>query len=273
MKRQLAISIGLTVVLSISVNAQTPTHLPDVVSAAMPTYPEMAYQARIEGEVKLRVVIAEGKPQKVEIISGQPMLAHAARANLLTWRFAKRTSADFQIIFGFKLEPGDDRTLRQSIHAKLPKEIWVTAYVFSPPIAEFEELDLSEPLKVFLLECMVDSKIVPCKKFNVVLFSSELRVRPNRFKLPNAEGFYVPKEMRGLGEFGVLIRFEGTSFSIPTIHKSFLKGKWKLSITRAPFPEVFYPRIENADCVGVIHFAWSEPERMASAICTKATAE
>ena len=54
-----------------------------------PVYPPMAREAGIEGTVLLRVLISkEGKPLKIIVLSGNPMLAEAARNAALTAQFS-----------------------------------------------------------------------------------------------------------------------------------------------------------------------------------------
>jgi TonB family protein len=61
---------------------------PFLKSAAMPFYPPLARQARIEGEVRLRFHINEqGSTEKIDVLSGHPMLKHAAVENIGTWKF------------------------------------------------------------------------------------------------------------------------------------------------------------------------------------------
>lgn len=54
-----------------------------------PTYPPLASQARIEGVVKLALTLdPNGKVVRADVQSGNPVLARAAQANALLWRFA-----------------------------------------------------------------------------------------------------------------------------------------------------------------------------------------
>ncbi len=55
-----------------------------------PTYPALASQARIEGVVVLRLTLgASGKVLRAAPLSGDPVLARAARDNAATWRFTQ----------------------------------------------------------------------------------------------------------------------------------------------------------------------------------------
>ncbi len=59
-----------------------------VVSMVKPTYPPLARQAHVSGDVSLRVVIdRKGHPKKVTVLSGHPLLAKSAADAVMQWRF------------------------------------------------------------------------------------------------------------------------------------------------------------------------------------------
>jgi protein TonB len=59
-----------------------------IVSTAMPVYPVLAKRGRIEGTVKLQAVIdKDGKVDKVETLSGHPILEQAAVEAVRKWRY------------------------------------------------------------------------------------------------------------------------------------------------------------------------------------------
>lgn len=72
-------------------------------------YPPLAAQARIEGEVSLSCILTDnGRVQKVEVLSGQPLLARTARDNASNWRFkpstiSRGTPHAFTLIYRFRL--------------------------------------------------------------------------------------------------------------------------------------------------------------------------
>jgi TonB family protein len=80
------ISIPLLLLLSVSLfAADTEPHFR---SAAMPFYPPLARQARIEGKVSLRFTVDEkGETTDIEAISGHELLREAAIENLQSWKF------------------------------------------------------------------------------------------------------------------------------------------------------------------------------------------
>jgi protein TonB len=53
-----------------------------------PIYPLIARQARVEGTVQLRAIIArDGSVEHLEVLSGHPLLVHAASEAVRQWRF------------------------------------------------------------------------------------------------------------------------------------------------------------------------------------------
>ena len=59
-----------------------------LVSQVSPQYPSLARQARIQGTVKLSVVISkDGSIQKLEVMSGHPLLVPSALAAVKQWRY------------------------------------------------------------------------------------------------------------------------------------------------------------------------------------------
>ncbi|HWQ03568.1 MAG TPA: energy transducer TonB, partial [Candidatus Nitrosotenuis sp.] len=53
-----------------------------------PRYPRLAVQIRLEGVVELHAIIArDGTVKLLEVLSGHPILAQAAREAILQWRY------------------------------------------------------------------------------------------------------------------------------------------------------------------------------------------
>jgi TonB family protein len=83
----------LFAVVSVCVAAQTE---PVLKSANIPPYPPLARQARIEGVVKVTIVLPThaDAPESVAAMSGYPMLNDAAVDNVKTWRFENPYAVD-----------------------------------------------------------------------------------------------------------------------------------------------------------------------------------
>ena len=80
------ISVPLLLLLSVSLFAADPE--PHFKSAAMPFYPPLARQARVEGQVSLRFTVDEkGATVDIEVMSGHKLLREAAIENLQSWKF------------------------------------------------------------------------------------------------------------------------------------------------------------------------------------------
>lgn len=59
-----------------------------LVKNTRPIYPVLARRARIEGTVKLQAVISkEGSVESIEVVSGHPVLAQAAKDAVKQWRY------------------------------------------------------------------------------------------------------------------------------------------------------------------------------------------
>lgn len=81
-----------------------------VISKTHPEYPALARQLKIEGKVELEAVIAEsGQVEKVNIVSGNPILTKPAADALKRWKFkpflvdGKPARVLAPITMGFKL--------------------------------------------------------------------------------------------------------------------------------------------------------------------------
>ena len=66
-----------------------------VLSRVQPDYPPIARQLRVEGIVELEAVVASsGTVEKVNIVSGNPMLTRPAADAVKKWKFKPFTEAD-----------------------------------------------------------------------------------------------------------------------------------------------------------------------------------
>ncbi|MCL6545735.1 MAG: energy transducer TonB [Bryobacteraceae bacterium] len=76
----------------------------------VPEYPAMARQMRLSGRVELEATIdTEGNVEKVQVVSGNPLLSSAAVTALKKWKFnpvmeeGKPVRATASVVFDFKL--------------------------------------------------------------------------------------------------------------------------------------------------------------------------
>lgn len=83
------------------------TVLPEVVEHSQVIYPQLARQARIQGDVRVRFTTNGESVKEAETVSGNPLLAKATEENVRTWRFIPHTPATFYATFCYKLMTAD----------------------------------------------------------------------------------------------------------------------------------------------------------------------
>jgi hypothetical protein len=77
---------------------------PVVKSGAMPLYPLLARQARLEGTVRLEVTTDGVSITKVAASGAHKLLMDAAEENIRTWLFYRHPPQTFIILFVYKLD-------------------------------------------------------------------------------------------------------------------------------------------------------------------------
>jgi TonB family protein len=77
--------------------------LPEVTEHAAINYPALARQARIQGQVRLRVTTNGHVVTDVAIAEGHPLLAQSAEQNVRTWKFVDHFPATFEVTFDFRI--------------------------------------------------------------------------------------------------------------------------------------------------------------------------
>jgi TonB family protein len=272
-RRWLAAILGLCAASSFGQVEQTPQKLPVVRSGEMPFYPPLPNMARIQGEVRLRVTTDGSGVASVAVESGQPMLAKAAQDNVRTWKFEPHEPTSFSTLFAYHLlaEPKcmPNKSSNGEIRLDLPALVEITANARGACYDPNDELDLSEPLRVFLTGCEVDGSPTPCESFTIRLYSGSITVTPTRFKESKREGFVVPREFRNLKTYSVSIETGKESFRLGNEDIGFLKGKWRVGIDHAPFKEgnPALPLPATVSCVGFVSFEWGEPGVTSYARC------
>lgn len=104
MVRGLVGLLSFVLAASFAIVAQTE---PTLTSAALPSYPPLACQARVQGLVKVRFTLpAHSKePTNVEVLSGNPLLKGTTLENVKTWRFDNPYAVDrsYETTFEYRL--------------------------------------------------------------------------------------------------------------------------------------------------------------------------
>jgi len=132
---------GVLLTLGLGANMSIAQHakrlMPTLASASVPLYPRVIRAARIQGDVVLRVSTDGQRISAVEVESGPPMLADAARDNVKTWQFEPHTPTSFEITFHYKLlvptkcdsECNCDSDEKESVQLQLPTNVDVSAKI------------------------------------------------------------------------------------------------------------------------------------------------
>ena len=116
---------------------QAKTVMPTVSNASVPLYPRAIRAARIQGDVVLRVLTDGQRVSAVEVESGPPMLAEAAKDNVKTWQFEPHTPTSLEVTFHYKLllptkcdsECNCDSEEKESVLLQLPTIVDVNAKI------------------------------------------------------------------------------------------------------------------------------------------------
>jgi TonB family protein len=92
-------------------------------------YPRLAWQARIEGEVRVRVHVgADGKVASAVSNSGHKLLRQAAEENVRKWIFSPKCERDIEVLYQFRLEaPEVDLRPVTRVTFDLPDRVLVVA--------------------------------------------------------------------------------------------------------------------------------------------------
>jgi len=98
----LILSVLLVIVPRVLAQKSAET-LPKVLEHSEPIYPPLARQARIQGEVIVKVTTDGESVREALAETGHPLLRKAAEDNVKTWRFSSHTPATFNVTFRYKL--------------------------------------------------------------------------------------------------------------------------------------------------------------------------
>ncbi len=89
-----------------------------------PIYPPLARQARISGDVRIRVTTDGLAVTGTSVIEGHAMLKTAAEENLRSWKFAPHEATSFVVTFRYKFS-GEEKCefLPPVVTLHLPQEV------------------------------------------------------------------------------------------------------------------------------------------------------
>jgi hypothetical protein len=76
--------------------------VPEISQHSQPSYPSLAWEAQVEGQVRMRVSADNYCVAKITTQSGDPLLAEAAEANVRTWLFDSHSPGTFDLTFNYR---------------------------------------------------------------------------------------------------------------------------------------------------------------------------
>jgi len=103
------VTLALLLCLPLGYSAQqkAASPLPQVVQHADPTYPPLARQTRISGDVHIEITTDGESVISAAAIDGHPILRPSAEENVRTWKFAHHSPSTFFVTFRYVLGMGN----------------------------------------------------------------------------------------------------------------------------------------------------------------------
>jgi hypothetical protein len=86
---------------------ETPEVLPKLVQHAQPVYPQLARQARVQGDVIVQITTDGESVIEAKAESGPELLRKAAEDCAISWKFAAHMAGTFHVTFRYKLGDGN----------------------------------------------------------------------------------------------------------------------------------------------------------------------
>jgi hypothetical protein len=110
---------------------------PRVTHFQAPSYPEMAWQAKVHGKVVLKILVhKDGRFGFTDTVAGPPALVSAAKENLCSWTFASNQSEDplpLTVEYEYRIDKSKaSAQLSTEVTYDLPNHVTVVAPEYSP---------------------------------------------------------------------------------------------------------------------------------------------
>jgi hypothetical protein len=125
----------LLVVVPKALPQESTKALPKVLQHVEPIYPLLARQARIQGEVVVKVTTDGESVSEAIAQTGHPVLRKAAEDNAKTWKFASHTPSIFNVTFRYKL-------MESGVEVEFLESPTVVEILASPPEMSIYYADL-----------------------------------------------------------------------------------------------------------------------------------
>jgi hypothetical protein len=114
----------LTLGIPAAMAQQSNGTMPMIVGAALPLYPPLARNIRVEGMVHVRITTDGMNVVTAKALDGHPLLAAAAEENARTWQFANDVGTSFTMTYRYRMDPNMHPDY-PNVRFLLPKEVEV----------------------------------------------------------------------------------------------------------------------------------------------------
>src|SRR5258708_10576470 len=111
---------------------------PRVTHFQAPSYPEMAWQAKVHGKVVLKILVhKDGRFGFTDTVAGPPALVSAAKENLCSWTFASNQSEDplpLTVAYEYRIDTSKaSAQLSTEVTYDFPNHVPAVPPDYSPP--------------------------------------------------------------------------------------------------------------------------------------------
>ena len=155
--RPMAAIAASAVCLLVSEAQNLTAALPTVVAMDVPTYPDAARVAHLEGSVHLRVTTDGNHVIAIDAEDGPQLLAVAAERNVRSWHLSPHRGVTFTVTYHYAIAPPPQGDLRPpAVTLRMPIQVDVTAAPYQESVQPPTKEKVSGRVpQVFLFNCPV----------------------------------------------------------------------------------------------------------------------
>ncbi len=224
-------TIGLSALISPAQQVIEP--LPEVTSAAVPSYPPIARAARVSGVVHLHLATDGKRVSAISDQTGPAMLIPSAEAYVRTWTFAEHTPITFDVTFRYKVQEKSEcetgiKLIPASLH--LPTEVEIITAPYCDSVRFFRNKKILAGQHAYAVELHIIYNGREVENPSEIVFTN--RIQKNTFQsvpLPVKDGILlVPEAMASGSEIEIQARIGQNQIDIPGISPSALDESWRV---------------------------------------------
>jgi hypothetical protein len=209
--------------------------LPEVTSAAVPSYPPIARAARVYGVVHLHLTTDGKRVSAISAQTGPAMLIPSAEAYVRTWTFAEHTPTMFDVTFRYNFqEKSECETGMKLIPANLhlPTEVEIITAPYCDSVRFFRNKKILAEQHAYAVELHIIYNGREVESPSEVVVTN--RIEKNKFlsvPLPVKDGLLlVPEAMANGSEIEIQARVGQDKIEISGISTTALDEPWTITL-------------------------------------------